>query len=570
MLSPSTLRILIVEDDRCSRFVLRRMLEALGKHEIHEAEDGQNAWDKLTAGLLPDLCFLDIDMPRMGGIELLRLIRSEPDIANLRVCFCSAVRDKQLIVKAASLRPDGYILKPCSREAISSHVQRALGTPAPSDSLEPMAAVCSRLGIDPGTYRSGLDSLLREVREATVRLPTLLMRSDVSGAITSLKRIKAQAYHLGARRLFKLQDALLRVFDANGHLLASNGGQREQSALQFQQWLSRSADHLMDTIQELRAEVQVIERLTESSSKTDGSASAAGAFPGDRGDEVELLVETLTRVLSAGKLITLKRSARSKSLTIPIKSSLLGQDAAETLGALTRKTSFSLAIPDPATAKAVDGLRKVTSLIKLFSFPWDATSRWIPATAIPLLASEIAARNAKAVELLRNAIGPDLDAFLLRQETPIRRQLGLVLDASNPAGKDSEVAFKAILEDVRSRLSFALEGGLAVEPAYADVDLSDLSEIRDDNRWSGPCSLLCHAALLQRNASEDPSPDAKLEYTTFDRAAYLSAMNIFNDPCVLNPNAQQAENVSDQIRTIVGSLAPQFEKCRLVWGLTHA
>jgi hypothetical protein len=70
MPNPKPLRILIVEDDKTSRIVLRHILEALGDQEIYEAEDGLKAWEMLNGGLVPQLCFLDLNMPRMNGIEL--------------------------------------------------------------------------------------------------------------------------------------------------------------------------------------------------------------------------------------------------------------------------------------------------------------------------------------------------------------------------------------------------------------------------------------------------------------------------------------------------------------------
>ena len=72
------LRVLIVEDDSTSRLVLRGILETLDGLEIFEAGDGLQAWEMLDGGLLPQLCFLDLNMPQLNGVELLKRIRNDP------------------------------------------------------------------------------------------------------------------------------------------------------------------------------------------------------------------------------------------------------------------------------------------------------------------------------------------------------------------------------------------------------------------------------------------------------------------------------------------------------------
>src|SRR5664279_5065918 len=182
MTDQKLLRVLIVEDDKTSRFVLRRILEAMDDLEIYEAEDGLKAWELLDCGLLPQLCILDVNMPRMNGVELLKRIRNDERFRSLHACFCSAVRDRQLVVQAAALQPDSYILKPYDRQAIHAQVQKFRGTLRPEDSLEPLAGVCARLGIDQATYEHRLSALIEDVRTLTTRMPTLLMQLNMAGA----------------------------------------------------------------------------------------------------------------------------------------------------------------------------------------------------------------------------------------------------------------------------------------------------------------------------------------------------------------------------------------------------
>ncbi len=74
-------RILIIDDDEISRTTLGEIFKAEPTWEIVEASNGQDALDRLCDGLRPDLCLVDLVMPEVGGIELIRRIRRDPTVA---------------------------------------------------------------------------------------------------------------------------------------------------------------------------------------------------------------------------------------------------------------------------------------------------------------------------------------------------------------------------------------------------------------------------------------------------------------------------------------------------------
>ncbi|UCD38168.1 MAG: response regulator [Fidelibacterota bacterium] len=67
--------ILIIDDSSYQRIILRDMLRAAGYHTI-EATDGQEGLDMLT-GYTPDCVVTDLLMPRMGGLELLEVMKKQ-------------------------------------------------------------------------------------------------------------------------------------------------------------------------------------------------------------------------------------------------------------------------------------------------------------------------------------------------------------------------------------------------------------------------------------------------------------------------------------------------------------
>jgi len=70
-----TKTILIVDDSVTMLMSLRSSL-ALGGYQVETASDGQAALDKLKAGLKPSLVITDINMPGMGGLEMIGKVRA--------------------------------------------------------------------------------------------------------------------------------------------------------------------------------------------------------------------------------------------------------------------------------------------------------------------------------------------------------------------------------------------------------------------------------------------------------------------------------------------------------------
>jgi two-component system sensor histidine kinase and response regulator WspE len=80
-------RVLVADDSITVREVERQLLRRLG-HDVEVAVDGMDAWNQLCAGTF-DLLVTDVDMPRMNGIELVRMLRRDPRFANLPVAIVS-------------------------------------------------------------------------------------------------------------------------------------------------------------------------------------------------------------------------------------------------------------------------------------------------------------------------------------------------------------------------------------------------------------------------------------------------------------------------------------------------
>jgi chemotaxis protein histidine kinase CheA/CheY-like chemotaxis protein len=117
--------VLIVDDSITVRELLSMTFSKIG-YRVEQARDGQEAWEKLRAGLPCDIVFCDIEMPRMDGLELLSRIQKDNNLNHLPIAMLTsrgADRHRQMAVQ---LGAKGYFTKPYLEEALLDAAQRML------------------------------------------------------------------------------------------------------------------------------------------------------------------------------------------------------------------------------------------------------------------------------------------------------------------------------------------------------------------------------------------------------------------------------------------------------------
>lgn len=118
--NPSAL-VLVVDDELRNIQVVGSLLLRHG-HEVIAAGSGQEALVKLESAR-PDLILLDVMMPGMTGFELCRILRANPEIADIPVIFLSAAADKSFVVEALDAGAVDYITKPFHGAELISRVE---------------------------------------------------------------------------------------------------------------------------------------------------------------------------------------------------------------------------------------------------------------------------------------------------------------------------------------------------------------------------------------------------------------------------------------------------------------
>jgi CheY-like chemotaxis protein len=105
--------VLIVDDDQFIRKLIATTLEDVSEFELHEAADGLEALE-VAAREHPSLVFLDVDMPRLNGIETCRRLRGEDESGKLTIVMLTAAHDDSVESDAEQAGADLFLTKPFS------------------------------------------------------------------------------------------------------------------------------------------------------------------------------------------------------------------------------------------------------------------------------------------------------------------------------------------------------------------------------------------------------------------------------------------------------------------------
>lgn len=115
--------ILIVDDSRTSRKILRGVLEGDGHVVVDEAKNGQEGYD-MYVKYKPDLVTMDITMPVMTGVEALKKIKEE--FPEAKVIMVSAAGQKHNMLEAVQNGASEFIAKPFDANEIVKVIKSVL------------------------------------------------------------------------------------------------------------------------------------------------------------------------------------------------------------------------------------------------------------------------------------------------------------------------------------------------------------------------------------------------------------------------------------------------------------
>ncbi|MBN2351641.1 MAG: response regulator [Spirochaetales bacterium] len=119
------MRILVVDDSRVARNIVKNMLKSMYHVEdgFVEASNGEEAWSALQASSV-DLVLLDWNMALLNGIDLLRRLRREDRFKALPVIMVTSEAAKYNVIEAVKAGANDYLIKPLTEKNLYEKVRK--------------------------------------------------------------------------------------------------------------------------------------------------------------------------------------------------------------------------------------------------------------------------------------------------------------------------------------------------------------------------------------------------------------------------------------------------------------
>jgi len=122
------MKILLIEDDMIETMKFQRALAKMNtSHTLVEAKNGEEALELLEGGYdLPDVILLDLNMPRMNGIEFLGILKKHETIKYLPTVILTTSENREDLLECYRVGIAGYILKPLKYEDYEVKIKSVL------------------------------------------------------------------------------------------------------------------------------------------------------------------------------------------------------------------------------------------------------------------------------------------------------------------------------------------------------------------------------------------------------------------------------------------------------------
>jgi two-component system chemotaxis response regulator CheY len=120
----TNMKVLVVDDFATMRRIVKNILMQLGFKNIVEADDGSTAIALLKQDSSIDMVISDWNMPKMTGLELLKAVRSDPNLADTPFIMVTAEAQQDNIIQAVKAKVSQYIVKPFTAETLGEKIDK--------------------------------------------------------------------------------------------------------------------------------------------------------------------------------------------------------------------------------------------------------------------------------------------------------------------------------------------------------------------------------------------------------------------------------------------------------------
>lgn len=123
-----SLNILLIEDDMIEVMKLNRVIASLQlDHKIIEANNGEEALTILELNtIMPDIILLDLNMPKLSGIEFLSILKKSKDFNCIPTIILTTSNNSRDVLKCFEIGVSGYVIKPLKYEDYVYKIEKLL------------------------------------------------------------------------------------------------------------------------------------------------------------------------------------------------------------------------------------------------------------------------------------------------------------------------------------------------------------------------------------------------------------------------------------------------------------
>ncbi|MDF1615214.1 response regulator [Desulfurivibrio dismutans] len=127
MAADPNMKIMVVDDFATMRRIVKNILNQLGFKNIVEADDGSTALNTLKQEKV-DLIISDWNMPKMTGLDLLKAVRADANMADTPFIMVTAEAQQDNIILAVKAKVSQYIVKPFTAEVLGEKMEKIFGS----------------------------------------------------------------------------------------------------------------------------------------------------------------------------------------------------------------------------------------------------------------------------------------------------------------------------------------------------------------------------------------------------------------------------------------------------------
>ena len=123
----ASIKILIVDDSITIRRIITNALKTVGFTDTIEASNGKEALEKLPNGKV-DFIITDWNMPEMNGLDLIKIVRSNPLYSSMQILMITTRGTEHDVVEALQAKVNSYIMKPFTPQELKEKIEGILKT----------------------------------------------------------------------------------------------------------------------------------------------------------------------------------------------------------------------------------------------------------------------------------------------------------------------------------------------------------------------------------------------------------------------------------------------------------